>query len=678
MLGILMLPVAQGAEPGPGDFLIGTGIYDITGPAAQLGMMGYSMPEQKTAGIHMRLRSRSFAVADPSGGKRVVFVSAEAGILPQGIKQEVINKLQERYGDLYNDGNVAISATHTHAGPGAYSHYALYNLSMLGYDDKHFSHVADGIFQSIVRAHDNLQRGHIKISKGELHDAGWNRSPAAYANNPAEERARYASDTDRTMTLLRFEGDSGEQIGLLNWFAVHPTSLGNTNKLISGDNKGYASYLFEEKMAADYGSSKLFVAAFAENNAGDVSPNIIWGYPNGVDDYQHMELIGERQFRKAAELYDDATEVLQGGVDYGHMYVDFSDQAVSPEFMPDTKTRGQTCVAAIGVSMLAGSSEDGKGLDIEEGITYPMEAEVAGGLFPWKFSLLPGDQECHAEKPIALPMGRLKFFGVPLTPEVLPVQILRVGNLAIVAQPTEITTMAGRRLRETVKKAFGGEVNHVVIAALSNAYAGYVATREEYAAQHYEGASTHFGPYTLNAFQEQFHRVARAMVNGGPIDPGPPPREIRDKQILKVPGVLLDDVPRGKNYGDISRDADASYTRGDIVEVAFWSGHPKNDYQGQDTFLVVERVTEETGSDAEGAAGDGDQVTYAKIADDGAPETIYRWKRVGIAFSEATIQWDTTDAEPGRYRIRHVGHRKSGWTGKVSAYEGTSSVFELQ
>ena len=33
--------------------------------------------------------------------------------------------------------------------------------------------------------------------------------------------------------------EDGELIkfGLINWFAVHPTSMNNTNHLISGDNK---------------------------------------------------------------------------------------------------------------------------------------------------------------------------------------------------------------------------------------------------------------------------------------------------------------------------------------------------------------------------------------------------------------------------------------------------------
>ena len=33
-----------------------------------------------------------------------------------------------------------------------------------------------------------------------------------------------------------------------SWFPVHTTSLNNTNDLISGDNKGYASYLMEQLM----------------------------------------------------------------------------------------------------------------------------------------------------------------------------------------------------------------------------------------------------------------------------------------------------------------------------------------------------------------------------------------------------------------------------------------------
>ena len=75
-------------------FQVGSGIYDITGPAAELGMMGYAMVDQKTAGIHQRLRSRAFVIASPCNGKRVAFVSADLGQVFQGVKQQVVERLQ--------------------------------------------------------------------------------------------------------------------------------------------------------------------------------------------------------------------------------------------------------------------------------------------------------------------------------------------------------------------------------------------------------------------------------------------------------------------------------------------------------------------------------------------------------------------------------------------------------
>jgi neutral ceramidase len=69
---------------------------------------------------------------------------------------------------------------------------------------------------------------------------------------------------------------------MIAWFAVHCTSMNNTNRLISGDNKGYASYLMEKEInypaEAEYrpfsspqwaervANGSLFVAAFAQSN----------------------------------------------------------------------------------------------------------------------------------------------------------------------------------------------------------------------------------------------------------------------------------------------------------------------------------------------------------------------------------------------------------------------------
>ena len=50
-----------------------------------------------------------------------------------------------------------------------------------------------------------------------------------------------------------------------------------------------------------------------------------------------------------------------------------------------------------------------------------------------------------------------------------------------------------------VEGVWGSDVT-VVIAGLTNTYSSYVTTFEEYAMQRYEGASTIFGPHTLDAY----------------------------------------------------------------------------------------------------------------------------------------------------------------------------------
>lgn len=635
-------------------FEIGAGMFDITGPAAELGMMGYASIGQKTTGIHMRLRSRAFVMVSPCNGQRVAFVSADVGQIFQAVKQQVVARLQETHGQLYSDDNVILSATHTHSGPGGYSHYALYNLSVLGFDRQNFDAIVDGVYRSIVRAHDNLAPGTIRMAMDDLTDASFNRSWFAYQQNPTAERDDYAHDTDKLMTVLRLDESDGTAAGMISWFAVHATNIGNENKLISGDNKGLASYLFERRQGTDYLADDTFVAAFANSNEGDVSPNL-WGVPDHVHDFERNRIVGQRQYDKATQLYDGAAEYLSGGIDYRHTYVDFSDLVVAAEFTDGAGSR-QTCAAAIGVSMIAGSPEDGPGVGfIPEGLVWD------GVSWP-PFTLVPELQACHEEKVVLLPMGQMTPY--PWTPEVLPVQIVTIGNLAVVALPFEVTTMSGRRIRDLVASDLAPKgIDHVVIAGLANAYAGYVATREEYSVQHYEGASTHFGPHTLDAIEQELHRVATGLRDGVAVATGPTPRDLSCCQTTLQTGVVYDEVPLFKSFGDMHKNPSSSYSRGQKAKAVFWGAHPKNNLKIQDTFLEIQRKV------------GGSWVTVARDWD---PQTRYIWQRSGLASSKVTVEWDIpADATPGQYRIRQAGHWKSFWSGAIRSYRGTSRTFTV-
>ncbi|MCG3120429.1 MAG: Neutral ceramidase [bacterium] len=463
------------------------------------------------------------------------------------------------------------------------------------------------------------------------------------------------------MTVLKLAAATGEEIGMINWFAVHATSMGNKNLLISGDNKGYASYLFEKAKGSDYAAGKTFVAAFAQSNEGDASPNL----PDGVndvsgDDFDSTAASGRRQYQKALELYTAASALLKGGVNYRHAYVDFSNVTVAPQWT-DGANAGRTCPAAIGLSMIAGT-EDGRGFG-KEGWNCDSLKKYHKLWNAFICTESPAGT-CQAPKPVVLETGTRKPH--PWTPQILPLQIVTIGNLAIVAVPAEFTTMAGRRLRQTVLAQLrDGGITQIVMAGLSNAYAGYVATKEEYQAQDYEGASTHFGPWTLAAYQQAFHRLAVAMKNNLPVEPGPQPIDPGDTLFDFQPKVVLDGKPAGKEFGSVHVEAHTAYQRGETVSVTFWGGHPKNNFKMQSTYLEVQRKN--------GGA-------WEIVARDWDPETKYKWQRQGLAYSHITIEWTIPDTSRlGVYRIRHDGHWKKNFliTTRIRPYTGISREFTV-
>ncbi|MDF1795277.1 MAG: neutral/alkaline ceramidase [Coxiellaceae bacterium] len=656
-------PVWAQSNADANPYLIGAGIYDVTGPAAEIDMMGYARQEQKDTGIHSRLWSRAFIISDRQTNKRVVFVSADLGMIFQSVKQGVVAALHKKYGDLYNDNNVLLSATHTHSGPGGFAYRALFNITVMGFDKQNYDAVVNGIVQSIERADINLQPGHILVNRGDLLNANGNRSGLAYLKNPEKERARYAYNVDKNMTLLKLVNADGKAIGMINWFPVHGVSMSPKNTLISGDNKGYASYLFEQKQHADYGQAKTFVAAFAQANEGDVTPNIFGQTFDGqcltfqCGDWRRTKTIGQRQYDKAQQLFDNATEQVTGPIDYRHTYVDMDHQTVTAEFT-DGKTE-TTCPSALGYSFAAGTT-DGPGPSIFHQGTLKgnIFIDALGGIISGPSA---SQKKCQLPKPILLAVGLNKPYA--WVPHNMPVQILRIGNVAILAAPGEMTTMSGRRLREQMQKVLQPEIQHVVIAGLANSYAGYIADPDEYLQQNYEGGFTAFGRWTLPAYQQAFTRLGLAMKQGKSVDAGPTPEDLHAHQISMIPKVLFDDKPPSKKFGAVVQDALFYYDPGFNAVVTFWGGDPRNSLETMKGFLEVQHLVNKQ---------------WQTIRHDWDWDTMYHWQRVGMSYSRITIVWHIApDTPAGTYRIVHHGHYKNGWNGKIMAYSGMSQAFTV-
>lgn len=778
-------PQPAGACRGQQRYQFGTGLYDTTGPiggntTGHADLAGMVLPPQPQHGIHTRLHARAFIIGAPCNGKRVVFVSDDHTFSTQLVRQEVLKRIaaEPALAAHYGADNLMLSATHTHAAAGGYgdptvlpalpaaapqplidvySYLQSPLLSTSPFDGDNFEVIVGGIVQAIRRAHANLeanpQAAPVRMSVGELLNANRSRDPPAYQQNPPSERARYVNrdghevDVSKRFLQLSFVRDNGSAAGVLNWFGVHPTVMGNRTLMISGDSKAEASLGFERLMGTRYvpdGPQALdgrdnFVAAFAQTDEGNAVPDLFifdpdlegrdgpgqgvpYRYRLGTDDAYDFDdplytrglpkasaIFGTKQLAQALRQYGQGA-ALSGPVDYRLFYVDMSAVQIDDpviqaqvnypelpaELYPEDK---HTCTGAVGLGKLVGGANgpvfgaagftcvadapvpyteelrnrynglyNGTGALVISKDGQLLQVPVNGvALFSVLSPLLCQTQnrqpqyECQREKVV------LTEFGGGLA----PFQLFRIGNLAVLGLPWEITTMAARRLRQTVLDVLAPVgVDTVVIAGLSNAYLDYLVTREEYSAQLYEGASTNYGPWQLAAAQQESRRLALSLAEGRPAPAGPVPETLP----LGPPSPITIDRPA--EFGAVLRDVRAGYQRGETVDVSFVAGYPGNDLKLMSSYLYVEH---------EGSPGQ-----WRTLVTDKDPELLFvwNWKPPVSAASALTHVVDSSsaqalwtiplDAPPGRYRIRHAGVSRAATDQPPVPYEGISAVFEIK
>lgn len=601
-------------------WLVGRGIADITGEPWGVGMMGYGMRFQRTTGIHLRQRSRAFVIVHRATGQRVAFVVADIGMFFRNVRDEVLRRLDPA---RYGPHNVVLTATHTHAGVGGYSCYRLYNMTTDGFRPRTFAAIVDGVVASIQQADADAAPGRLFRAHGELHDASVNRSPLAFARNPDADKRHFPAAIDPRTSVLRLERD-GQLVGVVNWFATHGTSLTNRNTLISGDNKGYAAYHWEREVAGvDYLDRPGLVAAFAQTNAGDMSPNVpdATHGPTG-DETENARIIGERQFAAAHALATGPADELVGDLDCRVSHVNFARLLVGPEFTPDGVPH-RTGRAVLGAAFAAGTKEGPGARWCHEGV------DANGALFACSRALFRARAplgEAQSPKTMLLPVGALGW-----TADLLPVQIVRIGPLVLLALAQEVTIVAGLRLRAAVADVLGAGLDDVVVQGYANDYAGYLTTPEEYDAQRYEGGHTMFGRWQLPAYLQEVTRVASELRDGARGETGyaphpvPQPRWRRRDRFgpLHCRGVAHEPRP--------------AYRAGERATVGFSVTDPRS--RLLPAYAVVER--RENGH-------------WRRVADDGDWSTTVQWRRHAPAQWVAVVTWQIPAGCVGGHRICYL------------------------
>lgn len=311
---------------------------------------------------------------------------------------------------------------------------------------------------------------------------------------------------------------------------------------------------------------------------------------------------------------------------------------------------------------------------------------------------------CQAPKHVLLATGEYTF-PYPWQPSRLPLQIFLISRkLVIIGHPGEITTMAGRRLRNAVLEQVvkDGSVDGdavAVIAGLSNIYSSYLTTFEEYQMQRqvvihaiihssstdfvlhpllfrYEAGSTIFGQHSLQAFTTLFTRLASTFSSPSSTESlkylfaetsTSPFREGSYKELYLNNNLVHKILTDAGDYGaPVSNVANNTiFKQGDVVDLTFQCSHPRN-HAPKSSFVEVQHF-------------DPLSSAWTTILQDGHWDLKFMWKRTGGPLSprsSCSITWrigESTQVSLGLYRIKIHGtaqnilNKKREWTG-VSQY----------
>ncbi|TFY76333.1 hypothetical protein EWM64_g7679 [Hericium alpestre] len=644
---------AFGVQPVAAQYLLGLGIGDITGPVVETNMMNYKL-------AHASAPFKKFRMTDIAMGDT-------------GIRRSIVSQLSELYPGLYTNENIALVSTHQHSGVGGYLEDLLPQITSLGYVKETADAIVQGTVRAVQQAHASLAPGKLSLGNTTVVDGNANRSPSAYLANPADERAKYQYNQDKDLTLLRFDDASGKARGFLSFYPVHGTSLYENNTLISGDNKGMAAYLYESMVepSAMPGNS-TFVAGFTQSNVGDTSPNTLGAF---------CESPGEDYDGQACDFNSSTcggTAQDCHGRGPGFRISDFESDRIIAQYQVDgaNTLMGQTLAPVSGSVrwMHTYLNIDGPGaFDFVQGDNSsqpqnPFWEIVKGAVTPQ-----PNAQQtaCQSPKPILLNTG---YAHTPYnwSPDTVDIQMLRVGNFVMLIMPGELTTMAGRRLRDAIRaQLIAGDVigpdAYVVIAGPANTYAHYVATKEEYGVQRYEGASTIFGQYTLDAYIDKYGSLVSFLADNATgampaSDPAPP--DLSSEAITLRTPVVLDSPPSGKNFGDVLADVSTTtiYHAGDTVNVQFVGANPRNNFRLEGTFLTVDQLV--SGS-------------WTAVRSDSHPSTTYQWNRTNTLTGTSTVNVTWT-IEDGTWDLSDIVlWRLEALFGSITSFTSQSSEFTV-
>lgn len=511
---------------------------DITPPPG-LSLLGHGPEGRVAAGTLLRLYCTAFVIG--SGSEAIALLPCDLQAPSLELQREIAKLVHERDPRLGAD-RIFLMASHTHAAPGHYfgarQYGGTFSSRAPGFDPEVLGFLARRAADAVIKA----------AQKAEPAELGWrvhhcaggglvkNRSLPALRSNtqlpaalsaqllrgcagfvPERDTRPGALDrlapaelaADLRLSVLRIDavddGGARRPLGAFGVFGIHNTAVPNNNDLYHSDVFGFAIRKAEQEihrsLSAGGASAPEVLVGMANGVEGDVSPATT---SPSVDEARR---IGEELGRRVAQAFLQPGPTLpdDGKIARAYREVYLPGALAAP---PDARGDLRLCEAPEIGAAAAGGAEDGPTwLRI-----FPQmkEGSLAGAAHP-----------CHGRKlTLRSPGYRFSDDGLDF-PNVAPLSLVRVGGALLAATPFEMTTAVGYDIREhlagLVHPGRPGD-DDVIMVGLTDSYLQYVTTADEYRLQHYEGASTLYGPHTAVLLRNHLACLVPPLYGGG--DPG--------------------------------------------------------------------------------------------------------------------------------------------------------------
>jgi hypothetical protein len=238
---------------------------------------------------------------------------------------------------------------------------------------------------------------------------------------------------DPEVRVLRFDGQDGRPLATVVSYACHPVSLGSQMRLLSADFPGWTRQVVEGLV----GGTALFI----QGAAGNINPLLM-----GLD-WEHPRQLGHTLGASAAQaaLWAEPRRVTPLHVARVHLDL--------PALLPDSVEAGRHLVAAL------------------EAEQARLQAQQASAGARWWNDL----RLTRARRGLSALEG-----GEPLPPVRAEVQVMCLGDCAIVSVPGELFAEIGMAIKRR------SPFTVTCIAGYSNGSVGYIPTRRAYPEGGYE------------------------------------------------------------------------------------------------------------------------------------------------------------------------------------------------